>query len=93
MKVFESFLSQQMQAFIAYRKQLGYDPKNIRSPLLIFDRYINQQSDPSVVWQPLFYLKLREDLQLAPASVNSVLYAARCFFEYLRHCVYGNIWD
>lgn len=84
MKVFESFLAQQMQAFITYRKQLGYDPKNIRSPLLIFDRYINQQPDPSVVWQPLFYLKLREDLQLAPASVNSVLYAARCFFEYLR---------
>lgn len=90
MRVFESFLSQQMEAFIAYREQLGYDTENIRSPLLTFDRYITQQPDPSVVWQPLFYLKLREDLPLAPGSVNSVLYAARCFFEYLRrnqgHC-------
>lgn len=83
MKAFESFLAQHMEAFIAYRKGLGYDPKNIRIPLLTFDRYVNQQPVPSVVWQPAFYLKIRKDLKLAPSSVNSILYAARCFFEYL----------
>ena len=89
MKAFESFLSRQMEAFIAYRKGLGYDPENIRLALLTFDRCLIQQHDSSVVWQPAFYLKLRKDLKLMPSSVNSVLYAARCFFEYLRrtgHC-------
>jgi integrase/recombinase XerD len=84
MKPFKSFLAQQMEAFVAYRRGLGYDPKNIRMLLLTFDRYLSQQPDPSVVWQPAFYLKLRKDLEIAPSSVNSVLYAARCFFEYLR---------
>jgi len=83
MKSFESFLSHQLEAFIAYRKGLGYDPKTIRMSLLTFDRYVNQQPDPSVVWQPAFYLKIRKDLKLAPLSTNSILYAARCFFQYL----------
>jgi len=84
MKPFESFLSQQMQAFVQYRKGLGYDPENIRMHLLAFDRYLIQQPDCAAVWQPAFYLKLRKDLKMAPSSVNTVLYAARCFFEYLR---------
>jgi integrase/recombinase XerD len=84
MKGFESFLSEQMEAFIAYRQGLGYDTKHIRFMLLALDRYILRQPDPSVVWQPVFYLKLRHELALAPSSVNGVLYAARCFFAYLK---------
>lgn len=84
MKGFESFLSRQMEAFIAYRQGLGYDAKHIRFMLLALDRYICRQPDPSVVWQPVFYLKLRHELPLAPSSVNGVLYAARCFFAYLK---------
>ena len=84
MKSFESFLSPKMEAFVAYRTELGYDPKNIRAALCVFDRYLNQQPDPAVVWQPMFYLKLRKELELAPSSVNNVLYTVRGFFEYLR---------
>jgi len=83
MKPFESFLSQQMQAFVQYRKELGYNPKNIRMQLLIFDRYLARQPDAAAVFEPAFYLKLRKDLQMAPSSVNTVLYSARCLFEYL----------
>ena len=83
MKSFESFLARQMEAFIAYRKELGYNAKNIRMALLTLDRYQCRQPDPSVVWQPAFYLKIRKDLKLAPSSANGVLYAARCFFQYL----------
>ena len=84
MKVFESFLSGQMEAFIAYRKGLGYGTRHIRCMLLALDRYICRQPDPSVVWQPVFYLKLRDELCLTPSSVNGVLNAARCFFAYLK---------
>jgi len=84
MKPFESFLFQQMEAFVQYRKELGYNPKNIRMHLLIFDRYLARQPDCAAVFEPAFYLKLRKDLQMVPSSVNVVLYTARCFFEYLR---------
>jgi len=84
MKPFESFLSEQMKTFIAYREQLGYSTKNIRAPLLVLDRHFVQQSDQDAVWQRVFYLKLRKELDLAPSSINLVLYAARCFFEYLK---------
>ena len=83
MKSFESFFARQMEDFIAYRKGLGYNEKNIRKALLTLDRCLLQQPDPSVVWQPVFYLKIRKDLKLAPSSANGVLYAARCFFQYL----------
>jgi integrase/recombinase XerD len=84
MKPFESFLSKQMESFMAYRNRLGYDPRNTRLQLLLFDRYLTGQQDHSVIWQPAFYLKLRKDLEMAPSSVNIVLYVARCFFDYLK---------
>ena len=84
MKSFESFLSGQMEAFIAYREQLGYSTETIRASLSTLDRYIAQQSDQDAVWQPMFYLKLRKELDQVPSSINLVLYAARCLFEYLK---------
>jgi len=96
MKPFESFLSKQMTSFVVYRKRLGYDPRNIRCLLLLFDRYLAGLSDPSIAWQPAFYLKLRKQLKMAPSSVNNVLYAARCFFEYLKRtgqCVNNPLQD
>ena len=84
MKPFESFLSRQMEAFIVYREQLGYSTETIWISLSVLDRYIARQSDQDAVWQPMFYLKLRKELDQAPSSINLVLYAARCFFEYLK---------
>jgi integrase/recombinase XerD len=84
MKPFKSFLNRELEIFISYRERLGYSVKHIRNPLLIFDRYIRQIPDPSTVWQPFFYLKFRNKIKLEPSSVNTTLYAVRCFFEYLR---------
>ncbi|RLE29003.1 MAG: integrase [Acidobacteria bacterium] len=84
MKPFKSFLSKELEAFIAYRQGLGYCINYIRDPLLVFDRYVNQCSDHSAILQPQFYLKFRNELKREPSSVNSILYAVRCFFEYLR---------
>jgi hypothetical protein len=39
-----------------------------------------RQPNPTDVWGPAFYLKLRKDLKLEPISTNYFLYAARCFF-------------
>jgi integrase/recombinase XerD len=84
MKPFKSFLSRELEAFIAYRKGLGYSDYHIRSTLLIFDRYVKLHPNSSSIWQPHFYLKFRNEIGLAPSTVNTTLYAVRCFFEYLR---------
>ncbi len=84
MKPFKSFLSRDLEAFIAYRKGLGYSDVHIRYQLLAFDRYVKLQPDPSSIWQPHFYLKFRNEIGLEPSTVNNTLYAVRCFFEYLR---------
>jgi site-specific recombinase XerD len=83
MKQFESFFARQLEEFITYRQGLGYDKRAIRTQLLLFDRYLAQQQNISAPLQPLFFLQLRADLQMQPSSVNKVLYATRCFFEYL----------
>jgi len=84
MKPFKSFLSQELEAFISYRDGLGYSGKRIRDSLLIFDQYICRHPDPTMIWQPPFYLKFRNEIGLEPSTVNNTLYAVRCFFEYLR---------
>ncbi len=84
MKPFKSFLDGYLEAFMAYRKGLGYRDDDIRSRLLIFDRYVTQHPDPSSVWNPHFYMNFRAEIGLEPSSVNTLLYAVRCFFEYLR---------
>jgi integrase/recombinase XerD len=84
MKPFKSFLSKELEAFISYRKGLGYSEKHIKYQLLVFDRYVRRQSDFSRIWQPQFYIKFRNEIKLEPSTVNITLYAVRCFFEYLR---------
>jgi len=84
MKPFKSFLSKELDAFMAYRKGLGYSGDNIRSPLLVFDTYVKRQTDPSIIWSPHFYINFRTEIGLEPSSVNTILYAVRCFFEYMK---------
>ncbi len=84
MKPFKSYLKRELEAFLAYRKGLGYSGNHIRWALLIFDKYIRQEPDPSSIWKPHFYVTFRNEIGLDPSSVNTTLYAVRCFFEYLR---------
>ncbi len=84
MKPFESFLNSELENFIAYRKGLGYGDRQIRSQLVIFDKYVKKQADPSSIWNPDFYLAFRKELGDEPSTVNIALSAVRCFFEYLK---------
>jgi len=84
MKPFKSFLSKELEAFISFREGLGYSVNHIRDLLLVFDRYVRRQPNCSSIWRPHFYLKFRNEIGLEPSTVNTTLYAVRCFFEYLR---------
>lgn len=84
MKSFESALNSELEGFITYRKGLGYKDHQIRSRLVIFDKYVQKQADPSSIWNPHFYLDFRKEIGDEPSTVNITLSAVRCFFEYMK---------
>jgi len=84
MKPFKSFLNRDLEDFISFREKLGYSAQRIRDPLLVFDQYICSYPDPVMIWQPHFYVQFRNKMKREATSVNTILYAVRCFFEYLR---------
>lgn len=97
MKPFESFLSPQLNAYLAYRQGLGYALKPTKSNLLTFDRYLQQAAADWNSLQPAFFLEMRARLDLDSRTVNSVLSTVRGFFrflvrrDYLTHNPLGDI--
>ncbi|MBL6972327.1 MAG: tyrosine-type recombinase/integrase [Desulfobacterales bacterium] len=83
MKNFESFLSPQLNKFIAYRQNLGYSVKPIRSHLLRFDRYVKGRKINPGALQPSFFLDFRNNLKMEPMSINRLLSSVRVFFNFL----------
>ncbi len=83
MKPFESFLAHHLYEFIVYRRQLGYETKRLHSQLLLFDRYLKEQKMVPALLEPLFFLEMRANLEMEPASVDNILSTIRGFFQYL----------
>jgi integrase/recombinase XerD len=88
MKAFESFLAPQLNRFIAYRHDLGYAAKPIRSYLLRFDRYLKEHTRTPAVLQPSFFLELRSQLKGEPMTINRLLSSVRGFFSFLVRTEY-----
>ena len=86
MKNFESFMAPQLEAFLAYRKTLGYAIKNYRSYLNILDRYLKQTKTDWDSLRPGFFLNMRADLNMESRSLNRIISTTRVFFTFLiRH--------
>jgi len=83
MKSFESFLSPQLNEFIAYRQSLGYSIRPVRARLLCFDRYLRDKKIKPGVLQPSVFLEFRNNLKMEPMSINGVLSVVRIFFNFL----------
>jgi len=83
MKTFESFLAPQLNEFIAYRQNLGYSIKPVRSYLLRFDRYVKDQGIKPDLLPSSFFLELRSHLKMEPMTVNRLLSSVRVFFKYM----------
>jgi len=83
MKNFESFLAPQLNEFIAYRQNLGYSIKPIRSYLLRFDRYVKDQEIKPGVLEPSFFLEFRNNLKMESLTINNTLSAVRVFFNFM----------
>lgn len=83
MKPFESFLAKQLEAYLAYRKGLGYAKKPLESWLLAFDRYLQKHNINWDQLQPSFFLRLRAEIREHPNTVNEILLVVRGFFRFL----------
>lgn len=83
MKPFESFLAPQLEAYLTYRRNLGYRTNTTRSLLLVFDRYLLHTLACHEQLTPSFFLKLRTQLTQEPRTVNEILSCVRGFFRFL----------
>ncbi len=83
MKSFESFLSPQLNEYMAYRKDLGYAIKSSRGHLRIFDRYLKETGVDWDSLKPSFFLEMRANLNMESSGVNKILSATRQFFWFM----------
>jgi len=83
MNRFESFLAQQFEDYMTYRRQLGYDTENLRWALKTVDRYLISQNADAGDLTAAFFLSLQADLRTQNKTINRVLSYTRGFFEYL----------
>lgn len=83
MKPFKSHLSDQMEAYIAYRRDLGFTDKHLRSTLRPLDRFMEQRGFNIQDLNPLDFMAFKKSLNLEPRSINAIIIAARGFFDYL----------
>ncbi|MBC8247252.1 MAG: tyrosine-type recombinase/integrase [Deltaproteobacteria bacterium] len=88
MKPFESFMAPRLDEFLVYREGLGYKMKGFTSQLRAFDRYLKEKESKEKLLGPSFFLEMRANLNMQPSSVNTLLSAARVFFEYMVRCGY-----
>ena len=83
MKPFKSAIAQQIEAYIAYRKDLGVMDKHLRSTLRPFDLFAAQTGLSIQQVNPLDFMDFKKSLKLEPRSINAIIIAARGFFDYL----------
>jgi len=83
MKRFESCLAPELNAYLEYRRALGYAGTAIISRLRTFDRYLQKNVPDEHRIDPAFLLKMREKLQQEPGTLNGMLSALRGFFLFL----------
>lgn len=72
-----------MEQYLEYRENLGYSTKAVDS-LRQLDRYMVAEDVTTFkALTPLFFLKMRKDLEIGRNTINRVIYALRGFFQYL----------
>jgi integrase/recombinase XerD len=83
MNRFESYFAKQMEEYLTYRKHLGHRSRPTLSYLRTFDQYVKNKNPSDQPLEPSFFLELRADLKIEPASRNKILSSVYSFFQYL----------
>lgn len=83
MKPFESVMAVHIEAYLAYRKSIGYSSTLAGYHLHIFDQYLVEQNAGWHDFHPAFFLEMRGRIRGEPCTVNRVIYAVRALFSFL----------
>ena len=80
---FNSFLAQDIEAFIRYRKNVGYTYDKYQYYFTSFDRYVHEKESNLNDMTPSFFLEFRSSLSIEPEAINQIFLVLRAFFDYL----------
>ncbi len=83
MKPFNSSIAEQLEAYVAYRRALGFTDRHLRSTLRPFDRFMKETGLSIQQLNPLDFVAFKKSLKLEPRSINAIIIATRGFFDYL----------
>jgi len=83
MRPFKSFLAGEMEAYLQYRKSLGYKAMPAHSHLLAFDDYLAKTEAGRHSLMPSFFLEMRAELKNEARTINGIFCSIRGFFHYL----------
>jgi integrase len=83
MKPFESVMASHIEAYLSYRKSLGYRSMPARYHLLAFDSYLVDTNADWDAFHPSFFLEMRSRIPLESRTVNGILSAVRALFRFL----------
>ncbi len=83
MKPFESVIASHIEAYLSYRKSLGYRSMPVRYHLLAFDRYLVDANADWEDFRPPFFLEMRSRISGESRTVNGTLSAVRALFRFL----------
>lgn len=83
MKPFNSVIAEQLEAYIAYRRNLGFTDNTLRSMLRPLDRFMEKEAISIHQANPLHFMAFKKSLKIEPRSINAIIIAARGFFDYL----------
>jgi len=82
MKLFKSFLTEQMEEFIEYRLQLGYSARMMIYSLKVLDRYVIEKNATWTSFNTLFFLKFQANLDYEKRSINMIFRMIKMFFNF-----------
>ncbi|KPA10993.1 integrase/recombinase XerD [Candidatus Magnetomorum sp. HK-1] len=83
MSKFNSFLAQDIDNFIRYRKDIVYTYDRYKKFFTSFDRYVKEKDVNLNDITPTFFLEFRSSLSVEPETINREFIALRAFFDYL----------
>jgi len=84
MRRYESILAGKIEAFIAYRKSLGYKNDPMCTYLGHLDGYVLRNKSKWSDFTGAYFLRFKSGMNYAPRTVNGILSMAHTFFKYLQ---------
>ena len=79
---FKSFLSSQLNGYIQYRKNLGFEDYSLGTALNYLDQSLPAKGNTTIL-DPSFFIEFKKTLNIAPRTINKTVRYIKGFFDYM----------